>query len=435
MPTSIRDIVKSVLEELKKNKILPTPEEYRKVFCEKAKDFGFNVKECDRLSVLANKLSQSEKEEIEKSDIDNIDSLFDYIVGKLREKEEKILLTQRPVLSDVTLEKLASLMIASIVPSFYDDELEQNIDSITSKIMSDPNTLDDAKTQENLQNLIEQRKYKDRKVISEKTQKLNQLIQNMSSFIESTIEKSGDSDKSLSKILDELNNIYYEDITADSFEALKTKMIDINTSMRQEMSDLSSKLIKERNEVTVLKEKINALEANLRVAQKESSTDFLTGVMTRRKFDIELKKIEEHFQQTGESYSIVFIDIDHFKSINDTYGHNAGDVVLSTFGKILQTKVGTKGIVARYGGEEFVIVLKNEGLDTSLDLCDKIKELIVKSKFIYDEIKLKVTFSAGIIQREDFEDLDSAMKQADKYLYTAKNSGRNIVLYKKKSAK
>jgi diguanylate cyclase (GGDEF)-like protein len=432
MPTSIRDIVKSVLEELKKNKILPTPEEYRKVFCEKAKDFGFNVKECDRLSVLANKLSQSEKEEIEKSDIDNIDSLFDYIVGKLREKEEKILLTQRPVLSDVTLEKLASLMIASIVPSFYDDELEHNIDSITSKIMSDPNTLDDAKTQENLQNLIEQRKYKDRKVISEKTQKLNQLIQNMSSFIESTIEKSGDSDKSLSKILDELNNIYYDDITADSFEALKTKMIDINTSMRQEMSDLSAKLIKERNEVTVLKEKINALEANLRVAQKESSTDFLTGVMTRRKFDIELKKIEENFQQTGESYSIVFIDIDHFKSINDTYGHNAGDVVLSTFGKILQTKVGTKGIVARYGGEEFVIVLKNEGLDTSLELCDKIKELIVKSKFIYDEIKLKVTFSAGIIQREDFEDLDGAMKQADKYLYTAKNSGRNIVLYKKK---
>jgi diguanylate cyclase (GGDEF)-like protein len=432
MPTSIRDIVKSVLEELKKNKILPTPEEYRRVFCEKAKDFGFNVKECDRLAVLANKLSQSEKEEIEKSDIDNIDSLFDYIVGKLREKEEKILLTQRPVLSDVTLEKLASLMIASIVPSFYDDELEQDIDSLTSKIMSDPNTLDDVQTQENLQNLIEQRKYKDRKVITEKTHKLNQLIQNMSTFIESTIAKSGDSDKSLSKILDELHNIHYEDITADSFEALKTKMIDINTSMRQEMSDLSSKLIKERNEVTVLKEKINALEANLRVAQKESSTDFLTGVMTRRKFDIELNKIEDHYKQTGESYSIVFIDIDHFKSINDTYGHNAGDVVLSTFGKILQTRVGTRGIVARYGGEEFVIVLRNEGLDTSLDLCDKIKELIVKSKFIYDEIKLKVTFSAGIIQREDFEDLEAAMKQADKYLYTAKNSGRNIVLYKKK---
>ncbi|MEJ5167988.1 MAG: hypothetical protein WHU93_02390, partial [Arcobacteraceae bacterium] len=186
MPTSIRDIVKSVLEELKKNKILPTPEEYRKVFCEKARDYGFNVKECDRLSVLANKLSESEREEIAKSDIDNIDSLFDYIVSKLREKEEKILLTQRPVLSDMTLEKLASLMIASIVPSFYDDELETNIDSLTSKIMANPNALDDLQTQENIENLIEQRKYKDRKVISEKTHKLNQLIQNMSTFIENT---------------------------------------------------------------------------------------------------------------------------------------------------------------------------------------------------------------------------------------------------------
>lgn len=429
MPIAIRELVKSVLEELKKNKILPTPEEYRRVFCQKAKDFGFNVKECDRLASLANKLSQSDKEELQKQKIDNVDSLFDFIVTKLREKEEKILLTQRPVLSEVTLEKLASLMIASIVPSFYDDEFENNIEDLTTRLLDDPSLLDDETTQNNIQTLIEERKDKDRKAISEKTQKLNVLIHNMSTFIENTIEKSGDSDKSLSIILEELNNIQYEDMTPKSFDALKAKMVDINTSMRQEMSDLSTKLNKEKNEVAVLKEKINALEANLRVAQKESSTDFLTGVMTRRKFDTELKKIEKDFQDKQETFSVIFIDIDHFKSINDTYGHNAGDVVLSTFGKILSNKVGNSGIVARYGGEEFVIVLRNEGLEASLSLCQGIKELITKSKFIYDEIKLKVTFSAGIIQREDFETLEDALKQADKFLYTAKNSGRNIILY------
>lgn len=172
------------------------------------------------------------------------------------------------------------------------------------------------------------------------------------------------------------------------------------------------------------------MEANLRVAQKESSTDFLTGVMTRRKFDSELKLIEQEYQNESHVYSVVFIDIDHFKSINDTYGHNAGDVVLSTFGKILSSKVGNNGIVARYGGEEFVIVLKDKYLKDALVLCDSIKELIVKTKFIYDEIKLKVTFSAGIIQRDDFDTIDDAMKQADIYLYTAKNSGRNIILHK-----
>lgn len=432
MPTAIRDIVKSVLEELKKQKILPTPEEYRRIFCQKAKDFGFSMGECDRLSVLANKLSISEKEELEKNKVDNIDSLFDFIVKKLREKEENILLTQRPVLSEVTLEKLASLMIASLVPTFYDDDFESNIETITTQLIENPSILDDEETQKNIENLIEQRKNKDRSAITEKTQKLNQLIQNMNSFIENTIEKSGDSNKNLSKILDELNGISYEDITSSSFETLKNKMIDINTSMRDEMTELSQKLIKEKQEVTVLREKINALESNLQVAQKESSTDFLTGLMTRRKFDIELQKIEHEYKTSGKTFSIIYIDIDHFKSINDTYGHNAGDVVLSTFGKILTTKVSTDGIVARYGGEEFVIVLKEQGIDESLKLCDNIKELIVKSKFIYDNIKLKVTFSAGIIQREDFDNLESAIKQADKYLYTAKNSGRNIILYKNK---
>jgi diguanylate cyclase len=433
MPTAIRDIVKSVLEELKKQKILPTPEEYRRIFCQKAKDFGFSMGECDRLSVLANKLSLSEKEELENNKIDNIDSLFDFIVQKLREKEESILLTQRPVLSDVTLEKLASLMIASLVPTFYeDDDFESNIETITTKLIENPSILDDEDTQKNISNLIEQRKNKDRSIITEKTQKLNQLIHNMNSFIENTIEKSGDSNKNLSKILDELNGITYEDITSDLFETLKNKMIDINTSMRDEMTELSQKLIKEKQEVTVLREKINALESNLQVAQKESSTDFLTGLMTRRKFDIELKKIENEYKISGTTFSIIYIDIDHFKSINDTYGHNAGDVVLSTFGKILTSKVSTNGFVARYGGEEFVIVLKEQGIEEALKLCDSIKELIVKSKFIYDNIKLKVTFSAGIIQREDYDNLESAIKQADKYLYTAKNSGRNIILYKNK---
>ncbi|QOG12634.1 GGDEF domain-containing protein [Arcobacter sp. FWKO B] len=429
MPTAIRDIVKSVLEELKRQKIVPTPEEYRRVFCQKAKDYGFNVKDCDRLAVLANKLSQSDREELEGRDIDNVDSLFDFIVSKLREKEEKLLLTQRPVLSEVTLEKLASLMVASLMPSYFDEDFEQDLDSITSKIIKDPNLLDDGDTRDNISELIEQRKYRDRKAISEKAQKLNNLIQSMSTFIENAVEKSGDSNKNLSIILDELNSISYEDMNPEFFDTLKNKMVTINTSMQSEMTDLSKKLLKEKKEVSILREKINALEENLRAAQTESSTDFLTGLLTRRKLDSELKLIEEKYQEDKHSYTLIFIDIDHFKSINDTYGHNAGDVVLSTFGKILSSKVADDGIVARYGGEEFVIVLNNKDLKESLALCDKIKDLITKSKFIYDEIKLKVTFSAGIVERKDFDTLEDSLKQADKFLYTAKVKGRNQILY------
>ncbi|NLO17412.1 MAG: diguanylate cyclase, partial [Arcobacter butzleri] len=269
-------------------------------------------------------------------------------------------------------------------------------------------------------------------IVFEKTDKLNQLIQNMGLFLENTIEKSGDSNKNLSVLLQELEDLRYDEVSSSEFEKLKSKLIQINISMKDEIGDLSQKLLKEKNEALILKEKINSLERNLKIAQKESSTDFLTGLLTRRKFDLKLKEIEEEYQRTNNSYSIVFIDIDHFKSINDTYGHNAGDVVLSTFGKILKSKVSNDGIVARYGGEEFVIILKNRNLENSLELCDKIKDLIAKSKFIYDEIKIQVTFSAGIIERRDYQSLEEALKQADKYLYTAKNSGRDKVLYKEK---
>ncbi|MCK9161551.1 MAG: diguanylate cyclase [Arcobacteraceae bacterium] len=433
MPTSIRELVKSVLEELKQNRILPTPDEYRRVFCQKAKDYGFNINECDRLSKYASKLSQTQIKELEKEDIEDVDALFDFIVKKLQEKEEKLLLSTNPILSQLTLNKIASLMIASLVPSFCEAiEHESSIKYLTNKITQDPTLLENQEIQENLENLIEDRKNSDRKIVFEKTDKLNQLIQNMGLFLENTIEKSGDSNKNLSVLLQELEDLRYDEVSSSEFEKLKSKLIQINISMKDEIGDLSQKLLKEKNEALILKEKINSLERNLKIAQKESSTDFLTGLLTRRKFDLKLKEIEEEYQRTNNSYSIVFIDIDHFKSINDTYGHNAGDVVLSTFGKILKSKVSNDGIVARYGGEEFVIILKNRNLENSLELCDKIKDLIAKSKFIYDEIKIQVTFSAGIIERRDYQSLEEALKQADKYLYTAKNSGRDKVLYKEK---
>lgn len=429
MPLILRDIVKSVLEELKSKGILPTPENYRKLFCQKAKEHGFDIKECNRLSALASKLSSEEQSQLESMNIVDIDELFDFIVQKLREKEKEILPSSnfRPVFSETTVEKIASLMMASLAPSCIEHDFSNSIDNLTQRITSEPALLEHQSIQNDIEYFIEKRKIIDKRAISDKTDKLSMLINKMDGFIDTTVSKSGISVKSLEVISSELKSIEFEDIDHNTFDDLRDKMIDITNSIQDEANTLSMQLVKEQGEVAILKEKINALEEHLKDAQEVSSTDFLTGTMTRREYEKQINSIDKVYQNYGSNFVLIFIDLDHFKSINDTYGHNAGDVVLSTFGKLLLKKVNNLDIIARYGGEEFVIVLQNSKKEKAKDLISKISDIIRSYKFVYEDIKIKLTFSAGISSRNDFNSLDDCVKNADNLLYRAKNNGRDRI--------
>lgn len=429
MSVNMRDIIKSVLAYIKENGLQPTPEIYKEVYCKKALEYGLKLSECDKLGTLAQKLSVDDRKEFESMNLNDVDSLFDFVVSKLKQKEQSMLGSNLRI-SDITLEKIASLMLFSLMPSYEDSNLNSTINELSAKISQNPELIQNETIQEDIKELIEQRLDTDQQVIADKTQKMTQLVNKVSEFIEETVGHNATSVGNLEVINDEIVSISFEDLNQNTFENFKSNLISISSQMKCAIDNLNHKLLKEKNEVTILKEKIKALESNLQNAQIESSTDFLTGVFTRRAIDKQTKIIESKFINDNEDYIMVFIDLDNFKNINDRYSHDAGDIILSTFSKILQKKSLTGTLIGRYGGEEFLLIIKNSSINETRNFLIQVREFIHKTKFVYDNLSIKATFSAGIAQRSHFDSLETTIKEADKLLYKAKHLGRDRIEHK-----
>ena len=162
--------------------------------------------------------------------------------------------------------------------------------------------------------------------------------------------------------------------------------------------------------------------------EEMSYTDFLTGVYNRRKAMEEGTKIFiEKRNENPELLYAMMIDIDHFKSINDTHGHGAGDDVLRNFSKILKRSVRSNDVVGRIGGEEFLLILENTSLEGACKVAERIRAEVQSQEVVSDGKKIKYTVSIGISGLNNENTLEELVKKADKALYTAKTSGRNNI--------
>ena len=428
MPAAIRDIVKSVLQYLKTNNLSPTPENYKKVFYEQAQVHGFDISDCDRLSTFANKLNQEEILELNEKNIVDIDSLFDYVVEKLREKEQSILSSHKSILSKSTIEKIASLMISSLASVYVDEKLEKDISKLTRLLKNDLTLLNNVDLQDNIEDYILARKKNDKETISSKTEQLNNMTNSLGGYLDETVSFSDDSMCGLDDIMHELSDLKLDKDCTKEQVYFKNKMLEINSKMKSLVGNLTQNLKDEQSEVSELREKVLTLEENLRSAKVESSTDFLTGAYSRREFNKQIKSFNVSYNKNKKDFSIVYVDLDYFKKINDEFGHDAGDSVLKTFSKVLMQKLGDKGSVFRYGGEEFVILFPFLNKDESRDFIEDIKKQISKSKFVYKDATIKVTFSAGVALRSEHRRVDDFVKEADSLLYKAKEAGRDKIL-------
>ena len=159
-----------------------------------------------------------------------------------------------------------------------------------------------------------------------------------------------------------------------------------------------------------------------------SVTDKLTGLYNRLKLDeIMLIKIEE-FRRYKVNFSIILIDLDDFKIVNDTYGHDVGDYILQSISNILKNNIRITDIVGRWGGEEFLIICNNTDLRESQIFTEKLRKLIEKT--IFEKVGAK-TISSGIAQFNKDDDLNTIFKRADEALYEAKTTGKNKVCIRK----
>jgi diguanylate cyclase len=158
----------------------------------------------------------------------------------------------------------------------------------------------------------------------------------------------------------------------------------------------------------------------------EARTDGLTGLFNRRAFDKAIDGLFADWEQKGQAFSLGLIDIDHFKQINDTYGHPAGDAVLRHISQTLQAEMSGVVCVARYGGEEFAVLSKSSAVDTAAAL-DKLREAVSQVKVTHENHVISVTLSAGAAQIEAEDKVGKVVRRADEALYAAKLGGRNRV--------
>jgi polar amino acid transport system substrate-binding protein len=182
--------------------------------------------------------------------------------------------------------------------------------------------------------------------------------------------------------------------------------------------------------VTLIKKDLEESNALLREAktelEKSAVTDHLTKLYNRNRLDEVLISEFDRSNRFEYSFGVILIDIDHFKSVNDTYGHQMGDIVLIEFADILQAHSRKTDTVGRWGGEEFLIICSDSELDEILTLAEKLREEISQFPFTLKEQK---TASFGVSTYKKDEKIDDMLKRADDALYSAKRKGRNTVQY------
>lgn len=173
--------------------------------------------------------------------------------------------------------------------------------------------------------------------------------------------------------------------------------------------------------ILLLKEQSDRQMADLTIR------DPLTGLYNRRHFDAELRLEISRFERGQSSFALAMIDLDHFKQINDVYGHQTGDWILTEFGQFMQKQCRDVDVFARIGGEEFALILPNATLAQAVEKLESLQHKLTNYEFLYRGKRIRITFSAGVTDSSLSQDFDGLMMQADDALYEAKANGRDTV--------
>jgi diguanylate cyclase (GGDEF)-like protein len=161
----------------------------------------------------------------------------------------------------------------------------------------------------------------------------------------------------------------------------------------------------------------------------ESRTDALTGVANRRALDEELTRRYAAWQRQGTPLAFFIIDVDRFKTFNDTHGHQAGDEALQTIGRVLKASARDMDFVARYGGEEFAFVLAGTQIEDAKAAAERVRKAIADARVPWGGESFQVTVSVGLAEMQSGGTVESLLKHADTALYMAKSNGRNRTYY------
>jgi len=260
--------------------------------------------------------------------------------------------------------------------------------------------------------------------IDERVNNVSDLMSDNINAVQSVINSAALTAKSYSGSLEEANTSLDGDIDSTALKQLtqtlllKTKQMQDNNSQLEKQLELSLS-------------NMNSLQTSLDEVRRDAMTDSLTNIFNRKYFDHKLEQLIAQAREASSLLCLVMLDIDHFKSFNDTFGHQTGDQVLRLVAMTLRSNVKGADIASRYGGEEFTLILPDTSLKDATTLADKIRKAIQAKELLKRSTNEKlgrITASFGVAQLTPSDTMASIIERADRALYVAKHNGRNKVL-------
>ena len=204
-------------------------------------------------------------------------------------------------------------------------------------------------------------------------------------------------------------------------------IISDTKNMHLDMVRSHEDLLNARRQADDAEQKMRALETELGQISELIYQDHLTGALNRRGMEEAFVREFARAERAQTPLAVALLDIDHFKKINDTYGHDAGDQALIHLTNVIKEILRPVDVVARFGGEEFLIILPDTSADDGVSIMTRLQRDLTKRFFLHDNTKVLITFSAGVTQRMGTETTEAMIARADAALYRAKQAGRNRV--------
>jgi diguanylate cyclase len=249
-------------------------------------------------------------------------------------------------------------------------------------------------------------------------------IQETLGFVATALDKAGqDTGRYGARLAD-----FHEQLSADDGIGELRRMVEAITAETRAMSAQNLRLGQELESTS---RQMERMRSDLDEVRREAMTDGLTGIANRKFFDLAIDQACEGAAEPGKPFSLLMVDIDHFKIFNDTYGHQTGDEVLKLVARVLKDTIKGQDVAARYGGEEFAIILPGTEVEGAVIVGDQIRERMATRRIVRRTTGEKlgsITLSIGAAQHEPGEGPGGLVERADTALYKAKGEGRNRVI-------
>lgn len=323
------------------------------------------------------------------------------------------------------LHEIAELFSLTFIPSIV-SKIDEKTQKLVDTIKEQPNLLGKQTITEDIKKAVKLRIGIDKSRVKRMVTELNSVLDRLSKQLVTLIERSDQSNAEIITIKKELNELDQKKDKID-YKTTHNRLFNIAVKLQEQTEVLSYNLKKHNSKVFDLNARIGELEKELEEAQKASIEDFLTKLYNRRALDDFLTIKEDEYSRYDDDYIIVLFDLDYFKNINDTYGHDAGDAVLEAVAKVIKSQIRKSDIIGRYGGEEFMAILAHNDKEGAITFAHKVNERVKGTKFMFKGVRINVTISAGVALRSEASSLENVVTTADELLYKAKSSGRDRI--------